>query len=84
MTHIIVLFGVLLVGALAAVLVMAAVIAAGRASELERELADAEGPQREIAGSSGDSPSYLRGPGTGPCEIPHSRPWGPPFESTAF
>lgn len=65
MTHIIVLFGGLFVGALAGVLVMAALIAAGTASELERRFAGADGPRRKIAGPSGDSPSYFRGPGIG-------------------
>lgn len=63
MTHIIVLLGGVFVGALAGVLVMSALIAAGRATEVERDLADAEGPQQRIAGPSGDSPSYLRGSG---------------------
>lgn len=76
MTHIIVLFGGLFVGALAGVLVMAALIAAGTASELERRFAGADGPRRKIAGPSGDSPSYFRGPGIGsPIGDPSPSPW---------
>ena len=65
MIHLIVLLSGLLVGALAGVLVMAALITAGRASDLERASADAHRRQRKIAGPSGDSPSFLRGPGPG-------------------
>lgn len=82
MTHIIVLFGGLFVGALAGVLVMAALIAAGTASELERGLADAEGPRRKIAGPSGDSPSYFRGPGiASPGGDASPAPWESTFRA---
>ena len=63
MTHIIVLFGGLFVGALSGVLAMAALVAAGTASELEWEHTKAR--HKKIAGPSGGSPSYLRGPGSG-------------------
>lgn len=65
MTHIIVLFGGFFFGALAGVLVMAALIAAKAAGELEKGFAGVEGPRRKVAGPSGDSPSYFRGPGIG-------------------
>ena len=77
MTHIIVLFGGFFFGALAGVLVMAALIAAKAAGEFEKGFAGSEGPRRKVAGPSGDSPSYFRGPGIGsPGGDASSSSWG--------
>lgn len=65
MTNNFVLFGGLFVSALSGVLVGAAPVAAGAAVELERQYPDAKRTAQKIAGPSGDSPSFLRGPGSG-------------------